>query len=211
MWCLTIYFLRHHGAVWGVWGCWSFRTVNLLQWSILLICFYAHNNDVILHKGYCINDQSACALHSLTSFSTWNKFWILSSLGTAVHGLLNFKSGPCTLSMSKMSSSKAETTLVSNLCSWVQGLSFLQNFCGNSMMDLQDSLQLSPARKHVVVEWTEPSATRKSCAIPFAYLLPAFLFANLGDGDTQFCQGNAWVQTGSNSSSETVGKITSAS
>lgn len=120
MWCPTIYFLRHHGAVWGFGGCLSFRTANLLQWSILLICFYAHNNDVILHKGYCINDQSACALHSLTTFSTWNKSWILSSLGTAGHGLLNFKSGLCTLSMSKMSSLKAETVLDSDLCSWVQ-------------------------------------------------------------------------------------------
>lgn len=195
-------------ASWGrVWGCLSFRTVNQLQWSILLICFYALNNDVILHNGYCINDQSACALHSLTTFSTWNKFWILSSLGTAVHGLLNLKSGPFILSMSKMSSSKAKPTPVSDLCSWVQGLSFLQRICGNSMLDLQGSLQLSPARRHVVVEWTEPSAARNSCA----YLLPEFLFANVEDGGTQFCQGNAWIQTGSNSSSETVGKITSAS
>lgn len=208
MWCPTIYFFRRHGPVWGVWGCLSFRIVNQLQWSILSICFYAHNNYVILHEGYCINDQSACALHSLTTFSTWNNFWILSSLGTAVHGLLNFKSGPCIFSVSKMSSLKAETTLVSDLCSWVKVLSFLQSICGNSMMDLQDSLQLSPSRRSVVVEWTEPSATRNSCAFPFAYLLPAFLFANVENCGAQFCQGNAWVQTGSNSSNETVGKIT---
>lgn len=211
MWCPTIYFLSHHGAVWGVLGCLSFRIGNQLQWSILLTCFYAHNNDVILHKGYCINDQSPWALHSLTTISIWNNFWILSSLGTAVHGLLNFKRGQCILSVSKMSSLKAETTLVSDLCSWVRGLSFLQSIYGSSMMDLQNSLQLSPACRRVVVEWTEPSDTRISCAFPFAYLLPAFLFANAEGCGTQFCQGNAWVQTRSNPSSETVGKITSAS
>lgn len=211
MWCPTVYFLRNHGAVWGVWGCLSFRIVKQLQWSILSICLYAHNNDVILQQRFCINDQSACALHSLTTFSTWNNFWILSSLSTAVHELPNFKSCPCILSMSKMSSLKAGTNPVSDLCSWVQGLSFLQSICGNSMMDLQDTLKLSPARRRVVVEWTEPSATRNSCAFQFAYLLPAFLFANVEDCGTQFCQGNAWVQTGSNPSSETVGKMTSAS
>lgn len=98
-------------VIWGFWGCSNFKIVKQLQCVILLICFHAHSSDVILHKGYCINDQSAFALHSLTTFSTYNNFGVLSSLGSAIHELLNFKSGPCILSMSKLNSLKVGTTL----------------------------------------------------------------------------------------------------
>lgn len=163
MWCPTIYFLRYHGAVWGVWGCLSFRTVNQLQWSILLICFYAHNNDVILHKGYCINDQSACVLHTLTTFSTWNKFWILSRHCCTWIAELQKWSMYLVYVKDEFFKSRNNSSFWSV---FMGARPFIpQSICGNSVMDLQDSLQFSSVRRCVVVEWTEPQPPE--IAVPF--------------------------------------------
>lgn len=175
--------------LWQFGGCLSFRIVSQLQRGILSSCFHAHCDNMILHKWYYSHDQRAYAWHSLTTFSTHNNSWVLSSLGSAVHELLNFKSGPCISSMSEMNPLEAGTALqfLMCLCSQVQGRFISPKHFWKSPADPQDSPQLSPANRHVLVEWTEPSATRNSCAFHFAYLLPSFLFANAEDCCTQFC------------------------
>lgn len=124
MWYPIDYCPCHHEAIGGLGGHLSFKIVNQLQCGFLSICFHACSNDVILHKGHCISDQSAYALHSLTTFSTYNNFWVLSSLGKAIRELLNFKSGLCTFAVSKMKSLKAGTTLKFLICQcfWARGL-----------------------------------------------------------------------------------------
>lgn len=199
MWYPTIYFLRHRVVICGFGDCLSFKIINQLQCRTLLICFHTHSNNVVLRKRYCINDRSEYVSHYLTNFSTHNNLWALSSSSS---------NGSYILSMSKTNFIGAGTTLISDLSAlWVQGL-FLQSLSEHIPADLQDSPQLSPAQRHVLVEWTELSATRNSYAFHLAYLLLAFCLQKDEECCTQFCQSRAtaWVQKCSKSSNETVVK-----